>query len=346
MNYKDNNYALNKYSEGIVYRFADEIITIAQESYLAENPGKTEKDFRALKELSDAIYLEQDRDETTQTKKNITFGELECSALCSVQSPEEFFMSAIDAREKAERRRQRLAITKHALERLTDTQRKRYLLHEEIEHTSTTTDADGNTETDTWYEYILHITVTGKTAAEMAEQYGFNTNQKAQLEELLRPEYDSLWIALLAGVSSNGVTGTISLGVYIWPSANSNYVTSFFGTRVHPISGVVHHHNGIDIGAAYGTAVLAADGGTVTLAGWNGGYGNCVIIDHGNGNKTLYAHMSQLNVSAGQTVTQGQTIGLIGSTGDSTGPHLHFETYVNGSRVDPLLYFDNYTAAW
>jgi len=115
---------------------------------------------------------------------------------------------------------------------------------------------------------------------------------------------------------------------------------------VHPISGDVHHHNGIDIGAAYGTDVLAAADGTVTLAGRNGGYGYCVIIDHGDGNKTLYAHMSRLDVGVDDTVTQGQTIGLIGSTGTSTGAHLHFETFVNGSRVDPLLYFDNYAAAW
>ena len=140
--------------------------------------------------------------------------------------------------------------------------------------------------------------------------------------------------------------GAVSLGIYIWPSADSDYVTSFFGTRVHPISGDVYHHNGIDIGAAYGTDVLAAADGTVTLAGRNGGYGYCVIIDHGDGNQTLYAHMSRLDVGIDDTVTQGQTIGLIGSTGTSTGAHLHFETSVNGSRVDPLLYFDNYAAAW
>jgi len=211
---------------------------------------------------------------------------------------------------------------------------------EEIEHSGDDEDED------TWYEYILHITVTGKTAAEMAVQYGFNAEQREMLEELLKPEYDDLWASLLAGIPSGGGADIITLGIYIWPSNDSNYITSFFGTRVHPITGEVHHHTGIDIGAAYGTAVLAAADGTVTLAGWNGEYGYCVIIDHGDGNKTLYAHMSLLDVSAGQTVTQGQTVGFVGSTGTSTGPHLHFETFVNGSRVDPLLYFDNYAAAW
>jgi len=211
---------------------------------------------------------------------------------------------------------------------------------EEIEHPGDDEDED------TWYEYILHITVTGKTAAEMAEQYSFNAEQREMLDELLKPEYDDLWASLLAGIPSGGGADIITLGIYIWPSNDSNYITSFFGTRVHPITGEVHHHTGIDIGAAYGTEVLAAADGTVTLAGWNGEYGYCVIIDHGDGNKTLYAHMSLLDVSAGQTVTQGQTVGFVGSTGTSTGPHLHFETFVNGSRVDPLLYFDNYAAAW
>ena len=85
----------------------------------------------------------------------------------------------------------------------------------------------------------------------------------------------------------------------------------------------------------------------VTTAAYDaGGYGNYIIIDHGNGNMTLYAHMSQMSASTGQTVKQGQTIGFVGSTGMSTGPHLHFEVYVGGTRVDPLLYFSNYTAAW
>ena len=211
---------------------------------------------------------------------------------------------------------------------------------EEIEHFGEDEDEED------WAEYILHITVTGKTAAEMVEQYSFNTKQNEMLDELLRSEYDDLWVSLLAGVPTGSGTETISLGIYIWPSNASNYVTSFFGTRIHPITEEVHHHTGIDIGAAYGTDVLAAADGEVTLAGWNGEYGYCVIIEHEGGHKTLYAHMSLVNTSAGDTVVQGQTVGFVGSTGTSTGAHIHFETFVNGSRVDPLLYFDNYAAAW
>lgn len=219
---------------------------------------------------------------------------------------------------------------------------------ETVEHTSTTTNEDGSTETETWYEYILHIVISQRTAWEQAEIYGFDNDQNELLTELLSDKYDQYFMFLITGLRylGNGAD-VIAEGVYIWPSATSDYVTSFFGTRLHPILGVYKTHTGIDIGAGYGTAVLAAADGVVSTAAYDaGGYGNYIIIDHGNGNKTLYAHMSQISVRVGQTVTQGRIIGLVGSTGMSTGPHLHFEVYVGGTRVDPLLYFSNYTAAW
>lgn len=99
------------------------------------------------------------------------------------------------------------------------------------------------------------------------------------------------------------------------------------------------HHNGIDLAAPYGTAVYAAAGGTVSLAGWYGEYGRCVIIDHADGSQTLYAHNSSLTVSRGQTVKQGQQIAKVGSTGNSTGNHLHFEIRSkDGAFLDPLVY--------
>jgi len=217
----------------------------------------------------------------------------------------------------------------------------------EIDHwieTVAHTDSDG----ETWYERVLHIVITQRTAGEQAEVDRFNDDQREVLEDLLSGDYDQYFIVLITGLRHLGDgTAVIAEGLYIWPSAASDYVTSFFGTRLHPILGVYKTHSGIDIGAGYGTAILAAADGVVTTAAYDaGGYGNYLIIDHGNGNMTLYAHMSQMSVGVGQTVTQGQTIGLVGSTGLSTGPHLHFEVYVGGTRVDPLLYFSNYTAAW
>ena len=125
----------------------------------------------------------------------------------------------------------------------------------------------------------------------------------------------------------------------MWPS-NCTIITSHFSPRrKNPVTGVYKRHTGVDIGAAYGTPIFAANGGRVTLAGWNSGYGNCVIIDHGGGKATLYAHMSSIGVSNGQAVTKGQTIGRVGSTGNSTGPHIHFEILINGTAVDPMQYF-------
>lgn len=140
------------------------------------------------------------------------------------------------------------------------------------------------------------------------------------------------------GGSSGGNSGGSSVGTgnLVWPSY-CTYITSRQGPRVHPITGEYKNHGGTDIGASYGSAIYAADSGKVVSSsdGWNGGWGNYVMIDHGNGMQTLYAHMSSRAVSVGQTVKRGQTIGYVGSTGMSTGPHLHFEMYVNGSRIDP-----------
>ena len=125
-------------------------------------------------------------------------------------------------------------------------------------------------------------------------------------------------------------------GNLVWPSY-CTYITSRQGPRIHPVTGEFKNHGGTDIGASYGTAIWAADSGTVVRSsdGWNGGWGNYVMINHGNGMQTLYAHMSSRAVSVGQTVSRGQVIGYVGSTGMSTGAHLHFEMYVNGSKVDP-----------
>lgn len=133
-----------------------------------------------------------------------------------------------------------------------------------------------------------------------------------------------------------GGGSAVGTGNLVWPSY-CTYITSRQGPRTHPVTGEYKNHGGTDIGASYGTAIYAADSGTVVRSsdGWNGGWGNYVMIDHGNGMQTLYAHMSSRAVSVGQTVSRGQTIGYVGSTGMSTGPHLHFEMYVNGSRIDP-----------
>ena len=138
----------------------------------------------------------------------------------------------------------------------------------------------------------------------------------------------------------NDIAGTV--GGYIWPCNGIRWITSMFGGRQSPGGIGSTNHKGVDIGTPMGTPVLAAKSGTVTWASWNGGYGNCVIISHGNGNSTLYGHLSGYNVTTDQQVKQGQVIGYSGNTGNSTGPHLHFGIIENSNWIDPL----NYLTGW
>ena len=146
--------------------------------------------------------------------------------------------------------------------------------------------------------------------------------------------------SMIAGVQKNNKETFVTTGAFMRPI--SGPITSPFGWRVHPIFKSRIFHSGIDIGGANGGAIKAANSGKVIFAGWQGGYGKVVIIDHGRVNgkptTTLYAHMSVINVSNGQSVGKGQVIGKEGSTGYSTGPHCHFEVRVNGVPQNPLQY--------
>ena len=123
---------------------------------------------------------------------------------------------------------------------------------------------------------------------------------------------------------------------YAWPLSGRYTLSSLFGGRIHPITGLPNNHRGIDIPAPYGTAITAARGGVVITSTYNSSYGNYVVVSHGNNDSTLYAHMSSRAVSEGQTVSQGSILGYVGSTGSSTGNHLHFEVRINGERTDPV----------
>lgn len=146
------------------------------------------------------------------------------------------------------------------------------------------------------------------------------------------------YAALEREIAARSSGGGSNPGILAYPV--SAPITSPFGNRVHPITGTVRLHKGVDFGAAAGTPIRAAGAGTVILAEWFGGFGNAVVIDHGGGLTTLYAHQSGLNVSRGQAVATGDTVGWVGSTGFSTGPHLHFETRENGVAVNPLNYLN------
>jgi len=165
------------------------------------------------------------------------------------------------------------------------------------------------------------LTNTRETREQFLHEVDSLLAQSAALAERIRGAQDD---------SGSTGGGEPSAAGFIWPCDGA--VVSGFGMRWGRM------HEGIDIGCAYGTPNRAAAAGTVIYAGWLGGYGNLVVVDHGNGLSTAYAHASSILVSVGQSVSQGQTVSLVGSTGNSSGPHLHFEVRVNGVAVDPLPY--------
>lgn len=128
-------------------------------------------------------------------------------------------------------------------------------------------------------------------------------------------------------------------GSLVWPCPSYNRISSPYGYRTHPISGTRKLHKGLDISSSKGNPVIAAAPGTVVKSYFSSSYGNYVAISHGGGMMTAYAHMTRRMVSVGQQVSAGQQIGTVGSTGNSTGPHLHFEVYVGGSTTNPMNYF-------
>ena len=143
------------------------------------------------------------------------------------------------------------------------------------------------------------------------------------------------------------VTSWMGAGGYMWPEKASKRITSPMGSRYTGIPGASTNHKGVDIGGVgYTTEILASKAGTVIVSQNSRSYGNYVVVSHGSGNTTLYAHMSKRLVSVGQSVKQGQVLGISGSTGISSGPHLHFEITEGGVRVNPLNYLTGYVEAW
>jgi murein DD-endopeptidase MepM/ murein hydrolase activator NlpD len=171
-------------------------------------------------------------------------------------------------------------------------------------------------------------------ATQVAQIEDLSAAEEAQLETLIVERQRELEAERRAhGIAGGGVATGGPAGTFSWPVTGT--ITSPFGWRSNPFGGAPDFHPGLDIAAPSGTTVTAAAGGTVIMAQWYGGYGNYISIDHGGGYSTGYGHLSAIYVANGQTVTRGQAIGAVGSTGASTGPHLHFEIRINGKAVDP-----------
>ena len=218
---------------------------------------------------------------------------------------------------------------------------------------STEADEDGNeiTRTETVTETILEIIITHKPPEDMAKQYSFNTRQNEYLALMLEPENQNLWAELLGGYTDSGGqiitpdTGWEGTGPFQWPLPQDYTITSYFGYRKDPFTGEIRYHNGTDVGAPGGTPILAAADGTVIIANgvdsWGGGYGYHIKVNHNDTFDTMYAHCSSICVTVGQEVKQGEVIGYVGTTGNSTGNHLHFEVWQNGVRTDALGFFQS-----
>ena len=181
-------------------------------------------------------------------------------------------------------------------------------------------------------------------ANKLKEQRSYMLYKAQEEEQQSQSEYERLLAisenitAMLRNMESSGGGSSSSGGTgrFMWPCRGE--ITSYFGWRTHPIFGTTKYHSGMDIAVDYGTPIMAADSGTVIYSGWLGGYGYAVMIDHGSGLVTLYAHNQSLNVYEGQYVTKGTCIAYAGSTGYSTGPHCHFEVRLHGEVTEPLNY--------
>lgn len=219
----------------------------------------------------------------------------------------------------------------------------------EVEITEVDENGKEITRTETVPETILEISITHKTPEEMARQYNFNFRQNEYLSLMSEPENKNLWAELLGGFVGGGGeimdpnTDWEGIGIFQWPLPQSYTITSLFGYREDPFTGEVAYHGGTDIAAPGGTPILAAADGTVSVANgtdsWGGSYGYHVKIGHADSFETLYAHCSSICVTEGQQVKQGEVIAYVGTTGSSTGNHLHFEVRQDGERVNALGFF-------
>ena len=233
-----------------------------------------------------------------------------------------------------------IVIDREKADLLIDTFWLMHRIESEIEEVEVPADSgDGSEEsedTETQIEYILHITVTSVPVDDLAHDLSFTDDQMDILHQLLSDEMRPMLVQLCGtGTSTGTAVPPVGDGSMIWPLPGHTGLTTHFGEADafgNP------GHRGIDIPAPEGTPILAAHSGTVLICGWNDSFGNQVLIDDGAGLSTRYAHMTATAVSPGAVVTAGQVIGYVGSTGDSTGNHLHFEVSVGGTLTDPLTY--------
>ena len=318
-----------------------------------ESTGSGTSVSQAVQELNQeyADHLQQitenvshDRQEMTSNDGNLSINWQEVLAVFSAK-----VSGASDGEQVASLTDAQVDILRDILWEMNDVDYSTHTESHEVEVTTTNDDGEEETTTETVTETVLTIEITHKTASDMAQEYRFNSRQNEYLDLMMQPDNQNLWAQLLGGLVAGGGqiitpdTDWVPIGVLAWPLPQTFSISSPFGYREDPFTGEIEYHNGTDIAAPNGTQILAAAAGTVTIANgidsWGGSYGYHIKIDHGNGLETLYAHCSAICVTPGQQVQQGEVIGFVGSTGNSTGNHLHFEVWVSGERTDAMSFF-------
>lgn len=317
-----------------------------------ESTGSSTSVSQAVQDLNQeyADHLQQitesvshDRQEMTSNDGNLSINWQEVLAVFSAK-----VSGASDGEQVASLSDAQVDILRDILWEMNDVDYSTHMESHEVEVTTTNDDGE-ETTTKTVTETVLTIEITHKTAAGMAQEYHFNHRQNEYLNLMMQPDNQDLWAQLLGGLVAGGGqvitpdTDWVPTGALAWPLPQTFSISSPFGYREDPFTGELEYHSGTDIAAPNGTQILTAAAGTVTIANgidsWGGSYGYHIKIDHGNGLETLYAHCSGICVTPGQQVQQGEVIGFVGSTGNSTGNHLHFEVWVNGERTDAMSFF-------
>lgn len=295
-----------------------------------------------LQQISESVS--HDRQEMTSNDGSLSINWQEVLAVFSAK-----VSGASDGEQVASLTDAQVDILRDILWEMNDVDYSTHTESHEVEVTTTNDDGEEETTTETVTETVLTIEITHKTASDMAQEYRFNSRQNEYLDLMMQPDNQNLWAQLLGGLVAGGGqiiipdTDWVPIGVLAWPLPQTFSISSPFGYREDPFTGEIEYHNGTDIVAPNGTQILAAAAGTVTIANgidsWGGSYGYHIKIDHGNGLETLYAHCSAICVTPGQQVQQGEVIGFVGSTGNSTGNHLHFEVWMSGERTDAMSFF-------
>ncbi len=302
----------------------------AFQSQINEKVSKIEENEKELERLNQALHTENEA-YNERVKHNVKNGNVSyLEMLFNAKSPEDLLLRLSVMKQMMKYDNKVLDEIEESMVEIEELQNK--LIEEKAEVVALKEEQDAKKQVLDTYRAESQAIIDDLQKDIEAFEAQYNAAKKA--EEQARAAANAAANSGRYSLPANFVGGQ-----FMWPS-NTTLVTSPYGYRIHPVTGKQRFHSGVDIGAPYGSSIYASNSGTVVVSGYNsGGYGNYVVINHGGGYSTLYAHCSSLLVSPGQQVSKGQVIAKCGSTGMSTGPHIHFEIQYNGATTNPMQYF-------